>query len=92
MRKTYYYRKKLTATTTEQLFRLPRLKNFSILNAGNEDATIEFDGNISANSAPLNQGVTYNFGRGLQRLFYKVGQNTSDLWIIGELEAKAENT
>ena len=52
-RKTRYFKKKLTATTSQQIETLPRFSSMNVLNYGNQDVYIEFENDLDASSVIL---------------------------------------
>ena len=87
-KKTYHYTKKITATITEQKFVLPRLRNISIINTGDDEIQIEFENEIDADSIIIPEGSSYDVSTGFLDLRYKSLTESSEFYITGLLHAK----
>jgi len=85
---TFYYSKKLTASTTEQEFELPILRDMTIINAGPYNLIIQFDGPISEDSVVLPVGASLEMHTTFLTLKYQAqevgaGSETAEFSIVG---------
>jgi len=63
MAKTRYYKNIISVTDTEQIISLEPLTSITMLNVGDNDCLMEFDGDVSdTDSATLYQGIAYSEG------------------------------
>ena len=84
MAKTFYYKKKLTATTTEQKHSfIKRLRSFHVSNLGTVNVTIEFENAIDVDSIIIPPRSQITLDTDMQDMRYKAASSTSLLYIYG---------
>jgi len=90
-RKSYYYSQKLTASETQQIFELPRLRGFYVNNTGPYDIQIELENDIDDNSIILLVGQSIDIKADMLDLRYKsIGVGSSAiLYVAGLRHEKA---
>jgi len=89
-RKTFYFKKKLIATTTEQTEELPRLSSGQLLNFGANDVIVEFENPIDADSIILPVRGDIRIPPNMLDLRYKVNSGTTaTLYIMGSKQEKS---
>ena len=83
-RETYYFSKKLTASTSQQTYELPRLRSVNVLNFANQDVLIEFENDIGADSIILPVRGNIKIPSDMLDLRYKVNSGTTaTIYIYG---------
>lgn len=87
--KSYYYKKKLTASDSQQTFELPRLRFIRVLNYGSSDVLIEFENDIDSDSIILPTRGDIEVPTDMLDVRYKTNSGTSTIYIYGLLHAKA---
>ena len=92
--KSYYYSKKLSATETQQTFELPRLRSVTVVNSGDYNIQIEFEGDVTSDSLVLLVGQSIPINGDMLDIRYKAvpyGETpaTSTVYVAGLLHAKA---
>lgn len=88
-RKTYYYKKKLSATNTQKTLVLPRLRSLFVLNYGNDNITIEPENDIDADSIVIPAGMSHSIGPDMIDLRYKAVTSTATIYVSGLRHEKA---
>ena len=87
--KSYFYSKKLSATTDEQTLTLPRLRNLTVINIGGDDIQICPDNSIDTDSPIIPVGMSIVLGSDHLTLKYKAVTSTSTLYIYGYKHEKS---
>ena len=81
---TFYYKKKLTANTSEQKHEFnKRLRGFHVMNHGTVNVTVEFENSISADSIIIPPRSQITIGTDMQDMRYKAASSTAVLYIYG---------
>ena len=95
--KSYYYNKKVSATSTQQTFELPRLRGFFVQNNGDYNVQINFENDITDDSIILLVGQSLPLKGDMLDIRYKAlpvdgdpTDPTATLFIGGMLHEKAE--
>lgn len=78
-----YFSKKLEATTTEQTIDVRKLAMLKILNYGNDDVIIEFDGAIDDDSIIIPMRGSLEIPATLVTFHYKAISDVSTVYISG---------
>lgn len=86
--KTKYFKKKLSATTDEQVYQLPALTKFTVLNSGDDDVLVEIDNEIDADSLLLPSGMSIELALNAISIAYKAQASTATLYITGVRNSK----
>ncbi len=88
--KTFYYKTKLSATSTQQTLALPVLRGFSVINNGPYDVALEFENDIDASSVILMVGSQLQFKIGFLDMRYKTinAEETATLYVAGLRQEK----
>lgn len=81
--KSFYYSKKLTATTSQQTFTLPRLRSVRVLNYGSNNVYIEFENNIDDDSIILPVRGDIQVPADMQDMRYKSLSGEATIYIYG---------
>jgi len=93
MTQTRYYKKKLSATTTEQSVLFEdlgvRLVKYSVLNAGNSNVFVEPDNSIDSDSILVPAGMSVDLGPDTLSLQYKAESGTATLYLFGTKHSKS---
>jgi len=93
MKETRFYKKKLTATTTQQSLNFEdlgvRLAKYSILNYGDNEVYIEPDNDIDNDSVLLPIGSNIDLGPDNLSLQYKSVSGESTLYLTGIKHVKS---
>ena len=86
--KTRFYKKKLSATTTQQTELLPRLVECFVLNAGSDNIYIEPEKDIDSDSVLLPAGMSITLKGDYQNLNYKAVSSTATIYVYGTRHSK----
>lgn len=86
--KTKYFKKKLSATTDEQVYQLPPLVKFTVLNSGDDDVNIEIDNAIDSDSLLLPSGMSIELALNAVSIAYKAVDSTATLYVTGVRNSK----
>jgi hypothetical protein len=86
---TYFYSKKLSATTTEQSLTLPQLRDITIINIGDYNVQIEPDNSIDDDSPVLPVGMSLLLGADHITLKYKATEGTATIYLYGYKHEKS---
>jgi len=93
MTQTRHFKKKLSATTTQQTYDFEgneeRLVRLHVLNAGSDNAFLEPDNDIDADSILIPAGMSVALGPDLLNLQYKAENTTAILYIYGNKHTKS---
>ena len=93
MTATRHFKKKLSATTTQQTYDFEgngiRLTELHVLNAGNDNCYLEPDNDIDADSILIPAGMSVTLGADLLNLQYKADSSTATLYIYGTKHTKS---
>ena len=93
MTETRYYKKKLTATTTEQSLLFEdlgiRLIKYSVLNVGPQNVLLEPDNSIDGDSILVPAGMSVDFDSDNLSLQYKAESGTATLYLFGTKHSKS---
>lgn len=84
-----YYSKKLSVTSTEQTFDLPRLRTSRVLNYGSAEVTIEFENDVDTDSIVIPVRGDIEIPADMQNIHYKTASGTATLYIYGLRHFKA---
>ena len=86
--KTRFYKKKLSATTTQQSETLPRLVELHILNAGQDNIFIEPDNDLDDDSVLVPAGMSVTLKADYQTLKYKTATSIATVYLYGTRHIK----
>lgn len=91
MGKTYFYKKKITAGTSELNLAVPGIVpgTLSLLNMGGVDVTIEFDNAIDADSIPLPPRTPFTVPCHVEKIYYKTATGSADVYVSGAKHQKS---
>ena len=82
--KTYFYKKKLSATTDEQIHEFDkRLRGFHVYNNGTVNVVIEPENSIDDESIVIPPRSSVNIGTDMLNIHYKTTSGTSTIYIYG---------